>query len=1625
MDRTDGAVDPLFAGRAGVAEAMAAVDWAATPLGPSQDWPTSLRSVVRVLLTSRFSMWMAWGPELTFFYNDSYQRDTLRGKHPWAVGRPFREVWSEVYDAVSPQVRAVIDHGESTWDEDLLLHLERHGWPEETYHTFSYSPLADEDGRVHGLFCAVVETTPRVLSERRMAFLRDLASAMTSARTTGEVARAAQEVLGDDHRDVPFGLVYLRPDGAASDVLELAAAMGISRGGAAAPPTADLGRTDAAAGSPWPLARAREGTAVVDLPSSVRADVPDTCDRAALVPLRAPGAASEELLGVLVVGLSRFLAFDDPYRDFVELVAGQVTSGVLDARAAESERRRAEALAELDEARRRFFADASHELRTPLTLIAGPVDGLLADPDLAPGRARADLEVVARNARRLTRLVGDLLEVARLQAGSASSPPLPLDLGRATVDVAGMVASAMQRAGLEYVVDAPSWPVPVAVARDGWERIVLNLVANALKYTRTGRVEVRLRREDGHAVLTVTDTGIGIPADEVPRLFDRFHRVEGTWARSAEGSGIGLALVRELVEFDGGSVDVRSEVGVGSTFTVTLPVREVPAPGPTDDDATGPTERARALVDEAELWVPTGSDASGSDAAGSAVIGRVLVADDNADMRAYITRLLAPRCTVTTATDGEEALRLALADPPDMIVSDVMMPGRDGLALLTALRSDPRTARVPVLLLSARAGEEAAVEGLAAQADDYLVKPFSPGELQARVQAHLQLGRSRREAEARFTAVADLAPAMIWVSDARGRRVFLNAGWSRFTGRDQADELGEGWVEGVHPDDRAGYDELVARGRELGRAWETDFRLRHADGTYHRLVEQATPVPGPDGRATGWVGSAVDVETRLQEADRARLLAEVGAAMESTDTVAGRLRELSRVLHDAHLADRVTVLDDEPEPDPRTLQRVLRVRDRTLGVLVLARDGRSAPWTDADRALVDEVVARTLPGLDNALLYADERSAAHRLAIVHHATAAFSAAATPAEVARAATDHVVELLGQDIEVAVFEYDAAQRQLRMVTRRPVVAPARSHGDVVPLEADTLLTRAVVTERSLWVHEPEPGEPEDAQDPELVALMRDRGLQKVVTIPLIAAGSVVGALAVGRDTRGRLDAGERLTLQSLAEPCAVALDRARLYRAEHEIAQTLQRSLLPQALPEVARLPIAVRYLPGAVGTSAGGDWYDVVEVGPHHVAVVVGDVVGQGTAAAAVMGQLRTALSGYLLAGHGPGPALDLLDGLVARVPGARASTAICLVVDTDSGEVHWARAGHLPALLVDADGPRLLTDPAGHGPLLGLAHDRRRARTEGVTRIVPGDDIVLYTDGLVERRGESLDDGLDRLLAVAASCTDVAPEPVASVLLDALAPAEAIDDVAVVVVRLAPAPLDSTFRADPAELAVLRRAVRAWAVPAGLRDEVVEDLQLALGEAATNAVEHAYGTVPPSSSEVTVHVAARPDGGVAVRVTDRGAWRDIPRDPGHRGRGLSMIRALASDVVVDGGPGGTTVSFTVPPGRRAVDRGRIRPPQVVPADEAVSVDVTGSTVEVTGDLDLVGADVLGRILAHPPGPEWSLDVTGVGHLASAGVGVLLAAADQGARLVLPRTGPAARVLALNGLTSPTEPVGRP
>jgi anti-anti-sigma factor len=503
-----------------------------------------------------------------------------------------------------------------------------------------------------------------------------------------------------------------------------------------------------------------------------------------------------------------------------------------------------------------------------------------------------------------------------------------------------------------------------------------------------------------------------------------------------------------------------------------------------------------------------------------------------------------------------------------------------------------------------------------------------------------------------------------------------------------------------------------------------------------------------------------------------------------------------------------------------------------------------------------------------------------------------------------------------------------------------------------------------------------------------------------------------------------------LLAVAEQCAQALDRARLYRAERGIAETLQLSLLPAQLPALERLALAAHYLPGAEGTQAGGDWYDVVELADHRVAIAVGDVVGQGPAAAAVMGQLRSALSTAVLQGCGPAEALELLDRFAARLPGALASTAACLVVDGTAGTVRWARAGHPPALLVTPDGAQLL-DGAGSGAVLGAPG--RRPYTEGTVQITPGATLLLYTDGLVERRGEVLDDGLERVRAAAAR--HAAADPVGltgRLLAEVLADADQPDDVALIAARLLPAPLSARLPADPRSLSAVRRAVAAWTAAAGLPDDTAEDLQLALGEALANAVEHAYAAAA-DEGECSYRVAREADGSVRVEVRDSGLWRPPPADRGYRGRGLELISALATDVEVVHVPevAGTTVRFRMAPAVPGApelrpQRGTAGPPLDGGAVLTVHDEPGGPRLEVHGEVDLATAgrvrrQLLTRIEQLAPGSVATLDLGPTGYLASAGVGLVLEAVARARRVgvelrVLARPGtPPARILALAGV----------
>jgi signal transduction histidine kinase len=762
---TGAAVTPVWLGGGGaLGQLVREFDWTKTPLGAMEEWPQSLKTVVRTLLTTRFPMWMSWGPELTFLYNDDYARMTLGKKHPWALGKPSRVVWKEIWDDIGPRIQRVLDTGEATWDEALLLFLERSGYREETYHTFSYSPLSGDDGTVAGHLCVVSEETDRVIGERRLKTLRSLAGELSKAITEEEVVSCIARCLGENQRDLPFTVLYLFAEN--GNEARLACQTGMGAHHPAAPESILLSE----ANQPWPLGRilAGENSIIVeDLPErfeSVPSGAWDTPPwRALLLPITSQG--QDKPAGVIIAALNPFRPLNVTYAGFLDLVAGQIASSIANARAYSAERERAEALAEIDRAKTAFFSNVSHEFRTPLTLMLGPLDDLLArsQTHLTP-TAKEQLELVSRNGARLLRLVNTLLDFSRLEAGRVQAVYLATDLASFTSELASVFRSATDKAGLRLIADCSDLGEPVYVDRDMWEKIVLNLISNAFKFTFAGEIAVSVRRAGDMAELRVRDTGVGIPAEAIPKLFERFNRVPNMPSRTHEGSGIGLALVHELVKLHGGSVRVESIVEQGSTFVVSIPFGQ-------SHVAAGQLGGSRSLastavgakpfVEEALRWLP--DHAAGSDeifsaqdellpvpcspVSETAVRPRVVVADDNADMRHYLVRLLSEQYEVEAVSDGQAALQAVHKNRPDLIVSDVMMPILDGFDLLKALRGDEQTRTIPVVLLSARAGEESRVEGVEAGADDYLIKPFSARELLARVSGRLEIARLQRDRE--------------------------------------------------------------------------------------------------------------------------------------------------------------------------------------------------------------------------------------------------------------------------------------------------------------------------------------------------------------------------------------------------------------------------------------------------------------------------------------------------------------------------------------------------------------------------------------------------------------------------------------------------------------------------------------------------------------------------------------------------------------------------------------------------------------------------------------------------------------------------------------------------------------
>ncbi|MGH7827324.1 MAG: PAS domain S-box protein [Candidatus Binatia bacterium] len=873
-----------LAGGGEMGRLMRAKNWSATPLGPVLGWPQSLKTAVRILLGSRYPMFVWWGPEMIMFHNDAYV-PILGKRHPDALGKSGPVVWSDIWEDIRPLIEPVLDEGRACWQEERLLVMERNDYTEEAYFTFSYSPIPNDDGSVGGIFCACSEDTVRVLNRRRLKTLRELAEQTAQARTVEEACNLAALVLADNRHDIPFSLIY-RLD-ADSKKSGLAGKSGLTSDSPACPAEIDL-TLPANSDLVWPLGSVMTSgvpeivTELLEVHGGIAGGVwPEPTESAIVLPIRKSG--QDTLAGFLVAGISPRRQFDDDYRGFMELIAGHIAAAIANACAYEEERRRAETLAELDRAKTAFFSNVSHEFRTPLTLMLGPINDILAKPDAQVIPANRELLTVAhRNGQRLLKLVNTLLDFSRIEAGRGQAVYEPVELATYTAELASVFRSAIQRAGMRLKIDCPPLPEPVFVDRDMWEKIVLNLISNAFKYTLEGEIQVALRAKNGTAVLSVRDTGTGIPEAELSNIFNRFHRVEGARGRTHEGTGIGLALVQELVKLHGGTVEVESIYGEGSIFTVNilfgkehLPADRIGASRTLVSTALGaepfveealrslPTETAESEISEKEALPSVSLYPLSAVVPVSGTRSRIILADDNADMRDYVRRLLAPPYEVIAVGDGNDALQAALNQRPDLILTDVMMPNLDGFGLLRALRTDPRTASIPVIVLSARAGEEARVEGLGAGADDYLIKPFSARELLARVSATLELARVRRDSEERLRLATQTGKVGVWDWDIARNHISWTDSLYLIHGvaPDDFDATVEGFAALVHPEDREFVSTAINRTLDEDVPYDLEFRAVRPDGEVIWLFTNAVVVRD-GGRPIRMLGATVDITQR-------------------------------------------------------------------------------------------------------------------------------------------------------------------------------------------------------------------------------------------------------------------------------------------------------------------------------------------------------------------------------------------------------------------------------------------------------------------------------------------------------------------------------------------------------------------------------------------------------------------------------------------------------------------------------------------------------------------------------------------------------------------------------------------
>jgi len=673
--------------------AVRSFDWASTPLGPMSAWPQSLRLAVGICLNSRFPMFVWWGAKLINIYNDAYI-PVLGKRHPGALGQPAREIWSEIWDVIGPQADAVMLHGEATWNERALLVMERNGFAERTFFSWSYSPIFGENGEIVGLFCACTEETQRVLAEDALreseARFRQLADAMPqivwTARPDGTLDYYNRRWF--EYINMPESALdratwdrFIHP--------------------------ADLQRVYEA----WATS-VRSGDSYQ---TEFRVRRADEMFRWFLV--RAVSVKDEE--GRII----RWLGTCTDIHDEKQLQARN--EDLLESeRTARNEAERASQMKD------EFLATLSHELRTPLNAILGWAQ-ILRDGPADAEDLREGLDTIERNARAQTQIIEDLLDMSRIINGKIRLDVRQIDPAVIVYAAVNTVKPAADAKGIRIQTILDPRAGLISGDPNRLQQIFWNLLSNAVKFTpKDGRVQVILERVDSHVEVRIIDTGEGIKPEFIPHVFGRFRQADASTTRRHGGLGLGLAIVKQLSELHGGSVRASSAgVGQGATFVVSLPLIAIHA-------EPSEAEVARRHPKAGQVPIPHKGCAELTGV-------KVLVVDDEADARGLVRRLLEDcGATVIVAASASEGYWMLQSERPDILVSDIGMPCEDGYALIRRVRAleAEKGGDTPAVALTAYARAEDRMKAVAAGFQHHVVKPVEPAELITMVAALARRG---------------------------------------------------------------------------------------------------------------------------------------------------------------------------------------------------------------------------------------------------------------------------------------------------------------------------------------------------------------------------------------------------------------------------------------------------------------------------------------------------------------------------------------------------------------------------------------------------------------------------------------------------------------------------------------------------------------------------------------------------------------------------------------------------------------------------------------------------------------------------------------------------------------------